>query len=298
MAIETLQTSVQVPITVEGRISPYDKLDVALKALQAEGYNPLFMPALVDAKIQAPRDSPLWDRHGFEKSGYSTPSIVAVGETKQETAVIVYAHIPNYLSVPENIAKEIAFNEQDEHKLSGTLPQEEFQRLLDLEDGVNVFVVDASKLEKWPDEFYGIDSPSKKQVRRKIDGLDMVAINHPQTIPFLGGEERARKYLQRHKEVYGETLSHAPESGTFNIRPPYFDRGDMPEAFLLALDKVYSGISAGDYMQTPSKFVAIPVNVATRIDLPTLEQVLRLSKEFVPDVARPEFENRVTHLFR
>ena len=39
------------------------------------------------------------------------------------------------------------------------------------------------------------------------DVIDVAqALEHPQTIPFLGGRARAEQYLQRHKEVKGNRI--------------------------------------------------------------------------------------------
>lgn len=138
------------------------------------------MPQLIDLRIGASKDIRIWHR------GYSTLSISATGKTKQGKPVVVYAHVPNYFSNPENIKKawkNLIYG-------AGIIPVNEFQKLLDLEDKVNVFVVDYNTLKR-----------SKRGIIPLKD-----ALKHPQTIPFIGGIERAETYLARHKEVWGEKI--------------------------------------------------------------------------------------------
>ena len=155
-------------------------LSESLKECSESGYNPLFMPELAKAKSKANRDSILW------KEWFLTPSIKATGRTKSGSPIVVYAHVPNYFSNSENIRSAI-----EGDKLingAGPMPKEEFYRLLDLQDNKRVFVVDHDKL--------------KNSTNRKISVEEALA--HPQTIPFLGGEQIAADYLIKHKEVYGE----------------------------------------------------------------------------------------------
>ncbi len=73
---------------------------------------------------------------------------------------------------------------------AGEVPQQEFQRLVDLADGKNVFKVD-----------YDVLKSSSSGVISVED-----ALKHPQTIPFIGGEDRANAYLSKHKEVFGNKI--------------------------------------------------------------------------------------------
>src|SRR3989344_5558178 len=70
------------------------------------------------------------------------------------------------------------------------MPESEFQRLLDLEDGKRVFVVDYGKLRDSKSGTLSIEQ----------------ALEHPQIIPFLGGEARAEAYLQKHSKIYGDRI--------------------------------------------------------------------------------------------
>lgn len=151
-----------------------------LITLFKENYEPLFMPSFTDMRIEAPKDAIIW------QNWYCTPSIKVTGRTEGRKMVVVYAHVPNYFSNPDNIKdkwKGLANG-------AGIMPDKEFQGLLDLEDNKNIFVVDY------------------KILRNSESGVILLkdAIKHPQTIPFLGGKERAERYLERHKEVDGEKI--------------------------------------------------------------------------------------------
>jgi hypothetical protein len=134
----------------------------------------MFMPELAEARIQGKASWGLW---------YSTPSIRATGKTKQGNAVVVYAHIPNYFSNPANIMEAI---KPGLFKEAGMIPEKEFWKLVDAEDGKKVFVDDYKKVKNSPSRGISLDS----------------ALEHPQIIPFLGGREIAEKYLAKYKEIY------------------------------------------------------------------------------------------------
>ena len=142
----------------------------------------MFMPDLIDLKINSDRDSEIW------KNWYPTPSLEVTGKTRQGNAVVVYAHIPNYFSDPENIGKVVM--EERLYRGGGIIPEGELYRLLKKEDENKVFVRDLEKFKNSRSGIVSIDS----------------ALEHPQTIPFLGGEKRAERYLQKHKQVYGDDV--------------------------------------------------------------------------------------------
>src|SRR3989344_8722044 len=172
---------------LEGKEFYNNSVPEALKSLQKEGYTPVYMPQLADARIEADGDSRVW------QTWFTTPSIRATGRTKQGNPVVVYAHTNNYLSTPENIEQSISAVLVNR---AGRIPQGEFQRLVDLEGLTDesgnqlVFLVDYDKLRN-----------SKSGVIKVSD-----ALKHPQTVPFLGGEERAQRYLEKHKIVLGQNI--------------------------------------------------------------------------------------------
>lgn len=140
----------------------YDTIDDALTALLEEDYTPLFMPSIADVRIEVSEDEIVW------KNWYCSPGVRATGRTKQGNAVVVYAHVPNYFSNPDNIKEA---KRKGLINGAGIMPDKEFQRLLDLEDDKDIFVVDYNKLKS-----------SESGVIQLKD-----ALKHPQTIPFLGG---------------------------------------------------------------------------------------------------------------
>jgi hypothetical protein len=168
----------------------YDSLAYrALSACNSQGFQAMFMPGIIDERIRAPKGSPIWSK------AYSSRSIMAFGRGKSSnisqnggTEFVVYAHVPNYLSDPKNLEK--AINEKRLVGRFGLVPEKEFQKLLDMEDDDEVFVVDSSIIKN-------ADFGMLKLTE---------ALNHPHVLPFLGGRERAEKYLQRCFEVYGDRI--------------------------------------------------------------------------------------------
>ncbi|MBI2129784.1 hypothetical protein HYX19_04750 [Candidatus Woesearchaeota archaeon] len=161
--------------------------DKAMLKCKSKAYAPLFMPSIVDLRINADEDARLW------KIWYCTPSIKVTGRTNKDSVVVVYAHIPNYFCEQENIRRAIDLGLINH---AGRVPQQEFDRLVKL-DGVAdlqgnrlVWVVDYDKITDAPSEVISVD----------------YALEHPQTIPFLGGVKRAEMYLKKYKEVYGKKI--------------------------------------------------------------------------------------------
>ena len=175
---------------------------VALGACLSKVYRPLFMPEIVRARIDATGSddrawSCWWTTQSAKATGRGIPSN---GSQKSGTALVVYAHVPNYFSEPKNIRTAIRKGLQFGH---GEMPQEEFQRLLGMEDGENAIVVDSATMRRWPSGYYGIGEPTKEHMDNfggKINGKDMIAINHPSTKPFLG-PGNAQRYLEAHKKL-------------------------------------------------------------------------------------------------
>lgn len=177
-----MSDKILIPTFVEAE--PFEKLEVngvekALRACYAAKAKPVYMPQLVDARINAPKESPVWRWH-------TTPSVRVTGRSKQGNAVVVYGHIPHYFSKPNNVAKAVSDGLVNG---AGRMSPKDFYKLLDLEDKENVFVGDHSRHRTAPS---GV-----------IDFAQ--ALEHPQVIPFLGGQTRAEQYLQKHQQVYNTT---------------------------------------------------------------------------------------------
>ena len=209
------EDTIQIPIMVEA--IPFETLELngvekALAKCQDAGYSALFAPQVADGRILAPQDSYI------VQNGFTTQSIRVTGRTKRGKTVVVYGHVPNYFSAPANIKKARA---EGLVNGAGRMPQKEFYHLLDLEDGSNVFVVDYNAL------------------RNAVSGIVQLndAMKHPQTIPFLGGEDRAEKYLEKHGLVYGKNI------GIWHSD----DLGDVPQGRLLVLGDDYDDCGSGLY---------------------------------------------------
>ncbi len=150
-----------------------------LEQARNEWYQTLFMPELALARVDSQE---LW------KDWYAAPSFRATGKTKQGAKVVLYAHVPSNFSTPANIREAITNGNLVNG--AGPIPQAEFNRLVSLDGNGRVFVVEYDTLRKAPSDVISVDA----------------AFEHPQTIPFLGGEATAKAYLAKHKEMYGNRI--------------------------------------------------------------------------------------------
>ena len=177
-----MSEKILIPTFVEAE--PFEELEVngvekALRDCYKAKAEPVYMPQLVDARINSVKDSSVWKWH-------TTPSVRVTGKTKQGNSVVVYAHVPDYFSKPDNIAKAV---NEGLHNGAGKMPPKDFYKLLDQEDKENVFVVDYTAFRNAPCGVIDIAQ----------------ALVHPQTVPFLGGKARAEQYLAKHEQVYNTT---------------------------------------------------------------------------------------------
>jgi hypothetical protein len=140
----------------------------------------LFAPDIAELRIAA------GPKHMIITKWWTTASLIATGWSRQNKAVVVFAHVPHYFSDPQNVRNVL----KNLVEGAGELQKSEFLRLLDLEDSKKVFVVDYSALVKADSSAFAVSE----------------ALAHPQTIPFIGGEELAQKYLDKHKQVYGNNI--------------------------------------------------------------------------------------------
>lgn len=235
------------------------------------GYKPLFMPEIADTRIAASEDDAIF------QDWYIAQSIRATGRGKSTvfshkggTEFVVYAHHPNYFSKPENIRKAVKNDELING--AGTMPPEEFQKLLDMEDGKNIFVIGYRELK---DSTNGVIPVSK-------------ALKHPQTIPFLGGKERAEAYLKKHKQVYGDQI------GIWYSD----DLTDKPLGRLLLVGSYGYGLY-GD-LGGAGRFVGVRKGAegATKIAAPSKEQILKIASEFTAPCNQSELEQRIAALYK
>ncbi|MBI2148785.1 hypothetical protein HYU23_03830 [Candidatus Woesearchaeota archaeon] len=133
-------------------------------------------------RVNSDKGSRMWE------VWWLAPSVRATGKTKGGKNVVVYAHENNYFSNPANVKDAV-----DNKKLvngAGPMPQDQFYSLLEREGNGRVFVVDYDKLKRSSSGVISVD----------------YALDHPQTIPFLGGKDIAERYLAKHRKVYGNKI--------------------------------------------------------------------------------------------
>lgn len=180
------------------RSSGFDLFNIynsnALKDCIDAGYRALFLPELVDKRINSPFSANAW-----QQKWYWTLSLRATGKTAGGAKVVVIAHVPHYFSDPKNLRE--AERQYLVHKyprgipdgvmikhgyLGGMIPDEEFSRLVKLaESGQNgIFVHDAGIWEKSPCGEIPLDE----------------AIGNIKVVSFLGGEKSATQYLPKLQE--------------------------------------------------------------------------------------------------
>ncbi|MBS3149366.1 hypothetical protein J4455_01565 [Candidatus Woesearchaeota archaeon] len=255
---------------LEGKEFYNNSVPEALKSLQKEGYTPVYMPQLADARIEADGDSRVW------QTWFTTPSIRATGRTKQGNPVVVYAHTNNYLSTPENIEQAISEGLVNN---AGRIPQGEFQRLVDLEGLTDesgnklVFLVDYDKFRNSPSGLINVSD----------------ALEHPQVIPFLGGEERAQRYLEKHKTVFG------PRIGVWYTD----DLRDEPLARLLYLGDYDDGLGGLNYLGYGARFLGVrdsAEGASSKIPKPSIDQVLKIAEDYLGRASLRDFTERVHKL--
>lgn len=243
----------------------YSNLTTALENCLEAGYKPMFMPELADARING---KAAWDKW------YSTPSVRATGITKQGSKVVVYAHIDNPFSNPANIRKNV---EQGLVNGAGIMLQDDFQKLLDAEDNKRVFVLDYNTLKNSGSGVVSIDS----------------ALEHPQTIPFLGGRDRAEAYLAKYKEAYN-----TDKIGVWHSD----DLKDSPMGRLIFAGSVDSGgLNGNGGLSVGGRFLGVRNKKVCEADtqkivMPNLDKILKYSRTFVPKYAQREYEKGLREL--
>lgn len=190
----------------------------SLKACRSAGMEPLYMPELAMARVDADNDSILWKRR------FLAPSVRITGRSKAGNPVAVYAHVPTSLSDPDS-AKIKKIIDDSTFNGVGPIPEDEFYALLDQEGNGRVFVVDYAKLRK-----------SRPSFVVEVDDV----LDHPQMVPFLGGEQIAQKYLAKYKDVYNKSQY---KLGVLHID----DLEDRPMGCVLSADVACLGLVCGRY---------------------------------------------------
>ncbi len=203
----------------------------ALKECLNTAYRPLFMPEIAEARIAADKGDRIW------QVWFDSPSVRVAGRGastnashKGGTEFVVYAHVPTHFYKPKNIMEAI---NKGLVNGAGIMPQKEFQRLLDMADDEEVFAI-------------GHDALMNSQ--RGIIPVGQ-ALTHPQTKPFLGGKERAERYLERHKKVKGDRIS-IWYSDDLSTKP------NEPHGRLLFVGSGYDGLGGGG-LGSGGRFVGV-----------------------------------------
>ena len=173
----------------------YDAIGLCLKEHRVST-----MPEIIDIKIENQLNSKLWQHL------YSSASMKAIGKNRAGNRVIVYSHLrDNLFANPRGILEAI---DRRLVKGAGKIPSIDFYRLVEL---------DELKDENGNRLVWVLDYDNRRGVKKTFSIEE--TLEDPETIPFLGGEERAERYLQLHKEIYGERLmlNHSNEFKDENI---------------------------------------------------------------------------------
>lgn len=243
------------------------------------------MPVIIRERLNtSDYSAPIWMEF------FTSTSLVATGRSKSGNGVVVYAHIPHELSTPDGIQAAKGKNYENLVNGAGILSQTEFNRLLGLEDGKTVFVVDYNDLK------------ASKSGRIPVSE----ALSHPQIIPFLGVErDEAEAYLKEHSKAY-----RTDRIGVWHSD----DLGDEPVGRLLVVlngDYDNGGLDGSDDLGSLARFFGVR-NVSTAtggaksqdvpqeiIKTPSLEEVINVAKgRFVPESAMREFEAEMRKLYK
>ena len=228
-----MSEEVKIPVVIDGKVFYNDKFHLGLKECQDSGFRAWFIPEIEDLRSISDKESFIWQKW------HASPSVRVTGQTKGGNNVVAYAHVPNYFSNPQNIEKAI---KEGLENGAGHYPEKQFYKLLDMEDGANVFVIDYDALKNSES---GVMSISE-------------AMKHPQTIAFIGGKERTEKYLDQHEKVVGKKI------GNYHSD----DLHDKPFGRPLVVGNFSnSGYLLGDYnFNGDGRFDGVPVSAegATR----------------------------------
>lgn len=275
-----------IPRKVEGKEFYADSAAEALENCRVEGYEELFMPQLIDTRIEALEHARIWEKW------WCSPSIKVTGRTLKGESKVVYAHIQNYLTTTCNIEDAVKNGLVNG---AAKIPQKEFQRLCDLDGSEDelenrlVWVIDHTELMNWPSGFYGIDNPTKEHKRKfegKIGNKEMIAINHPSIPPFLGGEIRAKKYLEKHKKIRGEQISIWNSKDLLNV--------PLGRLLFIGGEQDDDGLCGEYVLSIGGRFVGIHQRHTNRKKYPSKKQLINLISDYVAPANRDHLIRRIS----
>ncbi len=189
-------------------------LESQLTRSQNNGYDTLYIPQIVDARIVS---------EGYDDIVENTilsPSVRVIGKSKAGNAVVVYAHVPHYFSNPTNIT---AARKAGLVNGAAKMPLSHFYGLLDLEDNKNVFVLDHQIF---------LNAGTYDGVYGNYGSVELSeAIENPRLISFFAGRERAERYFARYNSYLEK-----------NIFASYSSRAIHPRDLSELNDQEFEGI--------------------------------------------------------
>ena len=201
----------------------------ALALCEAGGMRGLYMPEVAQARIDG---FALWDRF------YDSLSFRVTGKSKGEPFVL-YVHTEHPLATAEGVRTA-----KVKGLVNGALhfPKDAFEQLLE-RDG-----------ERAPDGTYCVKNVSYKTLIKSSSGVISVddALEHPQTVPFLGSEERAEQYLKKFRNVHGQNI------GIWH-RDDLIDNGPLARPLVVG-DFYYLGLGGyyGGYFSDSARLFGVP----------------------------------------
>lgn len=116
------------------------------------------------------------------------------------------------------------------------------------------------------------------------------ALEHPETIPFLGGEDRAQKYLARHEQIYGKEIGIWLDIHDYETIVP------KPKGMLLQLGWYGSNLTGMPYtyglktsarLDNPGHFLGVPSRNYTPEDVKkAIQQLEELKRSVDPELVK------------
>jgi len=176
----------------------------AFRSSETIEYEVKSMPEVIALRTEAKLDSKIWGAR------IVTPSIYATILTKDGKTLHIYSHAKFEWTESQHL-DERKISTQNGSKVMRKSELDFLVTRIYNEDAPETFTIKHEELIKWPGGEYGIEKPTAEHMKEyggKIDGKDMIAINHPQTLPFLGCSKReAERYFDVYVRKYGDQIS-------------------------------------------------------------------------------------------
>ena len=154
-------------------------VELALKECEDAKLVPAFVQDIAELRIANPsKENEFWQKW------YLTASARITGTSKGGNKVVAFTHIPTFDSALVKSEREKGLRNG-----AGRMPLRSFHNIL-AEEGNGVQIIGYDDLRK---SISGEMSLSK-------------ALKHPMLAPFLNGQDRAERYLEAHKKVYGDNI--------------------------------------------------------------------------------------------